>query len=191
MTPCETDRRVRKTRAQLRRALAELLAEGKEIRGITIRELTDRADVNRGTFYAHYKDIYDMVEQTENELFSEIETMLDAYSPDQLRRGVVPILRDVFQFVGRNQDLCRAFLGGEKADGFFRRLNNMIYQKCLREWDGLFQLGDLSGPNYALEFVVAGTVGLVRTWALRGFRESPVEMAELADRLILSGISAL
>ena len=186
----ETDRRVRRTRTQLRRALTELLEE-KDIRSVTVRELTERADVNRGTFYAHYRDIYDLVEQTENELFSEIEAMLDAYSSDQLRRGIAPILRDVFQFVGRNQGLCRVFLGRDEAEGFFRRLNTLIYQKCLREWEGLFRLGDLSGPNYSLEFVVAGTVGLIRTWALRGFRESPEEMAELADRLILSGISAV
>lgn len=190
MPSYEMDRRVRKTRAQLRRALTELLME-KDIRSVTVRELTDRADVNRGTFYAHYKDIYDMVEQTENELFSEIESMLDAYSSEELRRGISPILRDVFCFVGQNQALCRVFLGRDEADGFFRRLNTLIYQKCLREWDGLFQLGDLSGPNYSLEFVVAGTVGLIRTWALRGFRETPEEMAELADRLILSGISSL
>ena len=59
----ETDRRVRRTRAQLRRALTELLEE-KDIRSVTVRELTERADVNRGTFYAHYSDIYDLVEQT-------------------------------------------------------------------------------------------------------------------------------
>ena len=54
------DRRVRRTRAQLRQALTALLRE-KDLKDITVRELTDRADVNRGTFYSHYQDVYDMV----------------------------------------------------------------------------------------------------------------------------------
>ncbi len=184
------DRRVRKTRAQLRRALTELLLE-KDIRSITVRELTERADVNRGTFYAHYRDIFDLVEQTENELLQEIDTILKACPPDRLRRDVLPILREVFRFVDQNQSLCRSFLDRQSGDGFFHRLNSLIYQKCLQEWDGLFPLGDLSQPNYCLEFLVSGIVGLVRAWAIRGFRESPEEMAQLANQLILSGIRSL
>ena len=46
------DRRVRRTRAQLRTAFTSLMAE-KPINQITVRELADRADVNRGTFYTH------------------------------------------------------------------------------------------------------------------------------------------
>ena len=52
-TPMEErkdDRRVRRTRAQLRRALTELLQE-KSIDSLSVTELTSRADVNRGTFY--------------------------------------------------------------------------------------------------------------------------------------------
>ena len=45
----DQDRRVRRTKARLRQALTELLRE-KDLRSITVRELTDRADVNRGTF---------------------------------------------------------------------------------------------------------------------------------------------
>ena len=46
------DRRVRRTRMRLQQAMLELLKE-KDARSITVRELTERADVNRGTFYAH------------------------------------------------------------------------------------------------------------------------------------------
>ena len=66
------DRRVRRTREQLKRALTQLLLE-KPVREITVRELTDRADVNRGTFYAHYTDLYDMLEQMENELLEAFQ----------------------------------------------------------------------------------------------------------------------
>ena len=60
----EQDRRVRRTRKRLQEALAALMRE-KELKDITVRELTDLADVNRGTFYSHYKDLYDMREQVE------------------------------------------------------------------------------------------------------------------------------
>ena len=63
-----TDRRIRKTKQRLRQSLTELLAQ-KPLSKITVQELTERADVNRGTFYSHYKDISDMKEQIERELF--------------------------------------------------------------------------------------------------------------------------
>lgn len=50
------DRRVRKTRRQLKECLTRLL-KGKKIQDITVRELAEMADINRGTFYLHYKDV--------------------------------------------------------------------------------------------------------------------------------------
>ncbi len=57
---------------------------------ITVRELTERADVNRGTFYSHYQNIYHMLEQVENELFDELGRLLDAYPPHLLRDELTP-----------------------------------------------------------------------------------------------------
>ena len=52
----KVDRRVRKTKAQLRRGLARLMQE-KSINEITVKELVDEVDINRSTFYLHYTDI--------------------------------------------------------------------------------------------------------------------------------------
>ena len=69
------DRRVRKTRAQLRQGLAELLKE-KSLKEITVKELVEKVDINRSTFYLHYADIYDMMEKIENELTGDIEDLI-------------------------------------------------------------------------------------------------------------------
>lgn len=186
----DKDRRVRRTKASLRQALTELLRE-KDVRAITIRELTERADVNRGTFYAHYKDIYDMLSQNENELFEVFGELLSGYSSQALRGDLSPVLADVFRFVEQNQDLLPILLDGPAGDQFFHRLYGVIYDKCLGEWAGTYAVGGGTGPNYALEFVMSGTVGLVRTWAQNGFQPPCAEMAALTGRLIQRGLPAL
>ena len=183
-----TDRRVRRTKARLRQAMTQLMLE-KDLSSITVRELTDLADVNRGTFYAHYKDIYDMIEQVENEIFSELEDLLDQHTSEIVQRDIAAVLQEVFQFVGRNQNLCRVFLTRQSADRFFQRLNQLIYRKCLEEWKELYHTADREAPRYVLEFVVSGTVGLIRAWATNGFPEPPEDVAELANRLILYGVT--
>ena len=65
------DRRVRKTKTQLKAGLAGLLKE-KGINEITVTELTEQVDINRSTFYLHYRDIYDMMEKIENELIEKV-----------------------------------------------------------------------------------------------------------------------
>lgn len=181
------DRRVRRTRRQLREGLIALLGE-KDIREITVKELTQRADVNRGTFYVHYRDVYDMREQVENELFGELAGLLDAYSPDQLRQGLRPILLDVFRFVGENAGLCALLLGGGSESAFFQRLKELIRARAMVEWGEVYGLRETPGGQHQLTFLVAGAVGIIRSWLAGGRAEPPEEMAELVERLILRGI---
>ena len=63
----KTDRRIRKTKQQLQEGFIHL-RKSKSIKDITVKELCELTDLNRGTFYLHYKDIYDLSEQMENEI---------------------------------------------------------------------------------------------------------------------------
>ena len=72
-----TDRRTKYTKTVIRQALFDLLQE-KPIKDITVREIADMVDINRGTFYLHYKDVYDMLEQVEAEMFEEFNQILNA-----------------------------------------------------------------------------------------------------------------
>jgi len=82
MNTNQTDRRVRKTKALLLKGLMQLM-ETKDIRDISVKELSDLVDINRSTFYLHYSDIYDMLAQIENELFIEFNDILNNVSSDK------------------------------------------------------------------------------------------------------------
>ena len=182
----EQDRRVRRTRKQLQAALAALTRE-KDLKDITVRELTELADVNRGTFYSHYKDLYDMQEQMEQELFQQLSAVLSSHLLKEGPGDLRPVLTAVFQFNLENQELFVTTLscGGEQ---FFSRLQQMIYERYLHQWSGYYDLGSAQGTNYYLEFVVAGVMGLVRAWIRDGMGESAEAMAALAEQLIVSGL---
>ena len=64
----KTDRRVRKTKNQLRTGLARLMKK-KNIGQITVKELVDDVDINRSTFYLHYSDIPSLLKEIEDDIF--------------------------------------------------------------------------------------------------------------------------
>ena len=126
------DHRTRVTKMLIRRAFTELLRV-KPVQSISIKELCEKAGVNRGTFYAHYTDLYDMLEQMESELLSEFRAVLDRHTSEELTRDLSPLLSDVFCFVEKNRALMPVFLSQQTADWFLRRFSQVIYDMCLRE----------------------------------------------------------
>ncbi len=103
------DRRVRKTRKQLRECLISLLKQ-KKVQDITVRELTDMADLNRGTFYLHYKDVYDLLEKTETELQTDFYELLQKHDAKDLQQRPAVLFEEIYTLVYNNVDLIEILL---------------------------------------------------------------------------------
>lgn len=65
------DRRVRKTKQAIKNAFIQLLNK-KDLEKITIQDITELADINRGTFYLHYEDKYILLSDIEDEYISDL-----------------------------------------------------------------------------------------------------------------------
>ena len=114
----KVDRRVRKTKAQLRAGLARLMQK-KSIKEITVKELVDEVDINRSTFYLHYSDIYQMLESIENELMDEIAQVIEEHPLDLVKNGSsYPMIEHIFTILDNNKDICIALLGSNGDMGF-------------------------------------------------------------------------
>ena len=180
------DRRVRKTKNQLRQGLARLMLE-KSLKEITVKELTDLVDMNRGTFYLHYRDIYDMVEKIEDTIMTEFQRILDSVSDEELSRSLLPLFSRIYAYLAENADLCAAFLG-EKGDiTFLERLKGLVHDKCFQTWEKKYEHIDARQFEYFYAFIISGHIGLIQTWLDTGMKESPEEIAALAAELSLHG----
>ena len=121
----EENRSVRNTKRRLREGLLELL-DRKPINEISVKELTDLVDVNRGTFYFHYQDIFDLLHNIETEFFEQFDLRVsinpDIFSDAELRL----YLSAIFSFVGENQTFCRIMLGPHGDMQFVERVKSRI-----------------------------------------------------------------
>ena len=126
------DRRVRKTRRQLKECLTRLLKE-KKIQDITVRELAEMADINRGTFYLHYKDVFDLMDQIKNELIEEVESVLTHHPVPELVARPSLALSELFPLVQENADV--AFRA--KCKMFSRHLQKPILKTEKGRFKGL------------------------------------------------------
>ena len=181
------DRRVRRTKKLLTQALTELLQK-KQVNEITVKELTDLADMNRGTFYLYYKDIFDMREKIEDELFQKLDVIAQSHEHGDPTQQVKPILLDLFRFIEENQEMCRVLLSPNGDMNFLHRLYEAIRERSLEIWKD--QMGSLGEKefDYRYSFVIFGCAGMIRAWVNRNCQETDMQMAELADRMIRRGI---
>ena len=180
------DRRVRRTRKILTQALTELLQQ-KQVNEITVKELTDLADMNRGTFYLYYKDIYDMLGKIQDEMFEKLNTIFALREDEKVTEQTMPILLDLFRFIEENQEMCRVLLSPNGDMSFLHRLNEVLREKCLHMYLGSEPAANEEDFDYRYSFLVYGCAGIIRAWVGRNCSESPEQMAELTNRLIVSG----
>jgi len=183
------DRRVRKTRMQLRAGLTQLMKE-KPIKDITVRELAQLVDINRCTFYLHYRDIYDMVAQVEQEVFSEFETLVEKHPPHEIQNKPLPMLLDLYTFFADNADLCAVFLGGNGDITFVNKLIGLIRARVLEYWLQERKF-DAEQFDYYFSFMASGCIGIIREWFNRDMRETPAQMAKITEQMILYGATAV
>ena len=78
------DRRSLRSQRALRQALASELAESGDLSRINVASLTERAGLTRRTFYLHYRDIPDFINQIEDGLLAEIRERIELITAAQL-----------------------------------------------------------------------------------------------------------
>ena len=185
-TEKKEDRRVRRTKKLLTQALTQLLQE-KQINEITVKELTDLADMYRGTFYLYYKDMFDLLEKIEDGMFEALDAIVSLHEHDDVSQQTKPILLDLFRFIEDNQEMCRVLLSPHGDMNFLHRLNEVVREKCLKAWPNIRKEKGEADFDYHYSFVVFGCAGIIRAWVNRNCPESAEKMAEMAYGMILRG----
>ena len=186
------DRRITRTKLAIRSALVSLIEE-KGFDDVSVSEITNRADINRGTFYLHYRDKFELLDCTVNEVIFDIEKIFldanslivnDFISVDQ----PLPIAVKIFEYVKDNEALMRALFGLGGGVPFLTKLRQVAENNLkLGFLANLKAINFLVPREYLISYMLLAHYGVIQSWLDTGCKESPGEMARILSRLSLEG----
>src|SRR5579871_2838923 len=170
-----TDRRQRKSKAALQRALLELIGE-KPYDAITVDEIAAAADVARATFYAHYKDKAALLEEATADLLRELSERVALVAPQEEPFFGGAGLRAVFAHAAEHRDLYRLLLTGESGPEARRSFVEVFRTAA----EGVFgRIGAAQGrkPRVPMPALVTAFVGAIlltlEAWVLDELEGDP------------------
>ncbi|SDZ38322.1 DNA-binding transcriptional regulator, AcrR family [Evansella caseinilytica] len=157
------DRRIKKSQKAIMNALIHLMAE-KDFEHITINEIAEHADVNRGTVYSHYTDKYDLLDKCiEAQLQQLIKSCLPMdetetnLSMDSLLRTFQQMEKDIF--------IYRTLLTNKGVPSFRNHLQEMM-KKEIREQINEYSMDDTS-KEIIVQFLSSAIVGVIEWWLMQ------------------------
>ena len=183
------DQRVRLTKTLLKNSLMELLKE-KDIQNITVKELCEKADVNRGTFYSHYYDIFDLLEELENDLLIEVEELLKDNTVIADPSKGTSFFNGLFKFFEDNKELCTILLGDHGDKKFISKIIQLGKKKAVVEYMEKFPHINITQAELFYTYVASGFLGLIEYWLEKKPDMDPKLLAPMAQSMISQGVSA-
>ncbi|WP_019914616.1 TetR/AcrR family transcriptional regulator [Paenibacillus sp. HW567] len=190
----KVDRRILRTRTLLREVLLDLASE-KPLESITVRELTEKAGLNRGTFYLHYEDIHDFYEQFKNELLEQFHGLIKKLS--HTPGGQEPFSNPPsgyirpFEYVLEQKRFFKVFMGPRGDSTLSLQMTELINRQFVQAFKAKQQHdSSLHIPvkqEYLFAYLASAYVGTIQFWIQRDFDLSPIDMTILFSQISRRG----
>jgi AcrR family transcriptional regulator len=170
------DRRIQKTRQAIMNTFVDLLTE-KVFDKITINDIADRANINRGTVYLHYEDKFDLLDKC-IEIY--IEPLLQHRANTAETETNAIALQSMFEYLEKNFTIYKLFLSNEVARFFRNRLYSTIAQ-AIAELNAPKSENNALSYGVTIHFLTSGFIGVLEWWINNSM---PCNVQEITDQLM-------
>ncbi len=171
------DIRSQLTAKMISEALICLLNEGKSLNDISVTEVCEKAQINRGTFYKHYKGIEEAYKEIEDGL---LQFVLDIVKSNTVEKGkLVP--DELFDFLDKNGNVALIILSGSGHSSLLDR----IFEEVKNLYSSSLELSkeQKKEAETLYSFLFGGSKELVYRWLENGKKETPKEMSSKIEAL--------
>ncbi|OAX48750.1 TetR/AcrR family transcriptional regulator [Paenibacillus sp. AD87] len=176
MVGIKNNRRTRYTIDLIKETFLGLL-ETKKLSHITVTEICKQAEINRGTFYLHYKDPYELFEVMQDEFNQEImETLRQGESLCTTEESMINLLKII-----QDKKTIYQILMSDRGENSF--LSQILLEDYLQRHGEELNRKDLFTMDYSFTYMVYGSMGVINQWLESNSKESPQTIARVISSL--------
>lgn len=180
------DLRIIRTKKSIRDTFCSMIME-MEYQDITIKELTQRAMINRNTFYLHYSSIDALLEELQNEIVEDFISWKPSY---QKLDDIKQMIRNFFEYVSVQSPLRERILTTGSYLFVYEQINQQIMEHERQRGRGSFGLDEAS-ENIVFAYYGSITSIIYRQWIMDG-KQLPLDnVIDLATKLICNGMKSV
>lgn len=167
-----TDRRITKSKNAIQSAFLEMLLES-GFDAITVKELTEKADISRKTFYLHYMDKHDLLNEIVNETIKDLTELCEKKKDMGFVEGTVLW----FYYFEEHKSFFTALFSTESTVTFRHRLLNFIMEQLDYKLEGV---SNRRNTEVLRKFMAMAVLGVIESYVLNQFH---VEIGEIAEQV--------
>ena len=170
-------------------SIADLLQE-KPLDKITVTDVVNRAQINRGTFYAHFADVPDVINHLIMGIFSTIAQAISE-EPKQLSDIPHVLLKKIQSFLEEDMEFCRKVMNSGASQMMQEQLVQFVTEYMLQH-EKEYGFGDHKRYALTIRFCAGGLANLYRDWfsgKLDLTLDQLTSEAETMVGIIVSGIT--
>lgn len=183
------DRRVFKTKRAIRNAFAELLSE-KDIDKITIKDIADRADINRRTFYSYYSGVYQIIDEIENEICTTLEDALKEMELKKVLENPYEIFDKLNTIINSDLDFYSHLLKINVNVNLASKIIELLKSEVKASIRNQIDMDDMK-LEIMIDYSVSGMIAVYQNWFNSDRSKSIEDLAETISLIAFSGIKGL
>jgi AcrR family transcriptional regulator len=175
----KVDRRILKSQEVIKNAVVELMSE-KNFDDIKIQDISDKANVSRGTVYLHYLDKYDLLDKLIADHINEMQVICESASELDYIDANLPW----FEYIESHYLFFSTMLASKGAPSFRSQFLQFLIEEFKDEVDAAKGKNKGLKEDVILQFIVTSYVGIVEWWVANGMPYPPRVMAEQVGFLL-------
>ncbi|MDF9824035.1 AcrR family transcriptional regulator [Breznakia sp. PF5-3] len=183
----KVDRRIKYTKMVIQESLLQLIKE-KPIAKISIKELCEKADVNRGTFYNHYQDVYDVLDNIQSKVSKEIIESVTVYL-QSTKKQITDFSLYLFEYLDKNREIFKILLSKNANGDFIDNIYFLVQDTVMKDWKQKNPKIDDKTLKMMFHYIAYGSISILQLWIENDLQTTPEEMSIFMNQISEFGYS--
>ena len=173
-----------RSRHLIKQAFAELLNE-KDISKITVTDIVERANISRGTFYAHYLDVYDLYSAIQSNIVEAINEMIDELGMENIILDPTEAISFGISFLEKNKNYYKLFLTSSHGEKLIKRIITLTEEKFIHIIETTLPPEDISEHICHMYYTLGGIRNILIHWFMNSIDMTSSQCAEYLSKFYL------